>query len=633
MKTKLICCLGMLLLLCNITTRAQHKMVKLSNYDPAGYRFDSNIPGHPWAYTNIWGDAIMDADAGIMREYAFIGVSGWDWLNPNKGISIVDVTDPMNPYEAAFLPCYAADQRDFVTYTSPSGSTYLYSIGEGNHQGMYIFDITGLPASYTLITNGYTVGNYDYVNGSHAHNIQLDEVTGKMIVCGTHTGTNSSVFNMFLFDVAANPTAPVLIDVQYVGSDYAFYVHDVYFNNDKLYTASIKKDPDGLGPAIPIGSFAGIYETDNSSNYFDLISSDPYPEDQSFPIPFSQLTHYIHDIYASADHTKMVTSDEHAMGQAIFWDISNPAAPVETDRYGGHTTGANSWDTVAQHNHVIKGNDRCYVAHYSNGLWVLDISDPYNVQEIAYYDTYLQHNYGNYDTYSNQFRPPYGTGYYGAWGVFADLPSGNILVCDMNNGLYVLNNCVEEQHQSGTSLTLGAATHANEVFGKAASTSITVNPGSGNFTVGTDGNVTLIAGQKITLKPGFHAQSDGKFHAQIGSMCQDCPECPEGDSPPGITKPKPGNKPGEIALLNKLTCYPNPASSQLNVKANLAEAGITTVTIYDQLGRSVLTVMENTYTDSGMLQKTIDIAALPAGVYTVKLKTASGIQTTRFSKL
>lgn len=628
MKTKLLVCMSMLWLLCNNQLDAQHKMVKLSNYDPSAYRYDSNTPAHPWAYSNIWGDVITDKSDNTQREYAFIGVSGWSWLNTNKGVSIVDVTDPLNPYEAAFITCPAVDQRDFVTYTDPNtNNTYLYIIGEGNNQGMIIVDITNLPSSYSIISSSYFTGNYNAVNSSHAHNVQLDEVTGKMIVCGTHSGAFSA-YTMYMFDVASNPAAPVLIDVQSTGVNNAYYVHDVYFNNDRLYTASIEADPDGSGP-IPPPTYAGIFQTSNSSNYFDLIGGvTPYPVDQTPSIPLTSLNHVIHDIYVTSDHSIMVTSDEHQQGQAIFYDITNPASPIETDRYSGHKT--TFVDTVAQHNHVMKGIDRCYVAHYSNGLWVLDISDPYNVQEIAYYDTYLEHNYGNYDTYNKQFRPPYGTGYYGAWGVFADLPSGNILVCDMNNGLYVLSNCVPEDNQSGANLTLNAASYANEVFGRAATTSITVNPGSGNFIVGTDANVTLIAGSKISLKPGFHAQADGKFHAQIAYMCQNCDECP--DSPPGISHPKPGGQ-QQVATSDKMKCYPNPASTHLNLQVSLVTSGHVSVVVYDQFGRNVINVLEDAITDSGMMQKTIDISALPAGIYTVKLKTAAGTQTTRFTKI
>lgn len=615
MKTKLIIYLGMLCMLWNFPLDAQHKMVKLSNFDPNNIRFTYSN-SRPWGYANIWGDEICG------REYAFLGACTFSSGTPN-GVFIIDVTDPLNIDPVAFINCPNASQRDFVTYTHPvTGNSYLYIIGEDGSYGMTVVDITNLPLAPTVIHSSYFDDDYNSTDGAHAHNIQLDELTGKMVVCGTH---GNSPVEIFMFDLLADPTAPNLIDLLPVGLNSTYYVHDVYFNDDRLYSASINQS------APLVGSFP-IYNTSVSGNRFDYIGGvDPYPSDQSPLIPITTLNHVIHDIYASADHTKLVTSDEHVLGQAIFWDITNPANPVETDRYGGHTTGPDSWDTVAQHNHVIKGNDRCYVAHYSNGLWVLDISDPYNVQEIGYYDTYLEHNYGNYNTYNRQFNAPYGTGYYGAWGVFADLPSGNILVCDMNTGLHVISDCVKPALQGGNNIVLGSASYSNTVYGKAAATNLTVDPAGGSYTVGTDGNVTLIAGSKITLKPGFHAQADGKFHAQIGSMCQNCPDCPLG--PTEDSDKSKTDKVVPPAGIATLACFPNPASSLLNIKITLPEPGITSLVIYDQVGRTVRTVSENVFSGSGVTQHTIDIAALPAGVYTIKLSAASGVQMVRFSKL
>lgn len=623
--------MSMLWLLCNNPLAAQHKMVKLSNFDPAFYRLNGNshVPYHPWAYSNIWGDEING------REYAFIGVSGWDYQTPNHGISVVDVTDPLNIYEVAFIEAPSGDQRDFVTYTDPaSGSTYLYSVCEGNGKGLLIVDITNLPSGFTILDDEYYIGNYDEACCKDAHNIQLDEANGLLLICGIHHDTNPvTPYVMVMLDIQAHPMFPSERQVFDFCSDGTYYVHDVYFNNNKLYTASIGPNP--VGPAPP-GTLVNFYEPTISSGQFDVTGSiDPYPVNQSPLFSVDDLNHVVHDVYVNETHTLMVTSDEHILGQAIFWDISNPASITEVGRYNGHRTVFA--DTVAQHNHVLKG-DRCYTAHYSNGLWVLDVSDPGNVQEIAYYDTYLQHNYGNYSTYLDKFYYQalpdfnrYSTGYFGAWGVFADLPSGNILVSDMNNGLYVLNNCVPEDNQSGANLTLTTASYSNVVYGRAAQTAITVNPGSGNFTVGTDANVTLIAGSKISLKPGFHAQSDGKFHAQIAFMCQNCDECPE--NLPGISKPGPANPQQPAATADKMECYPNPTANQLHLKMNIAAAGYSSLSVYDQFGRNVLTILENSYTDTGVMEKILDVSALPAGIYTLKLKSASGIQTSRFTKI
>ena len=56
-------------------------------------------------------------------------------------------------------------------------------------------------------------------------------------------------------------------------------------------------------------------------------------------------------------------------------------------------------------------------------MTVVDASDPYNLQEVAYYDTS--------DSTGGTFS--------GAWGAYPWLPSNNILVTDRQEGLHILS--------------------------------------------------------------------------------------------------------------------------------------------------------------------------------------------------
>ena len=47
------------------------------------------------------------------------------------------------------------------------------------------------------------------------------------------------------------------------------------------------------------------------------------------------------------------------------------------------------------HNGIIKG-DLLYISYYHDGLRIFDISDPYNPNQIVYYDTYTPNNYNSY---------------------------------------------------------------------------------------------------------------------------------------------------------------------------------------------------------------------------------------------
>ena len=63
--------------------------------------------------------------------------------------------------------------------------------------------------------------------------------------------------------------------------------------------------------------------------------------------------------------------------------------------------------------------------YYYDGLQVWDISDRNNIQRIMHYPT-------------SQIEPR--QRFEGAWGVYPFLPSGNILVSDMQEGLFVIED-------------------------------------------------------------------------------------------------------------------------------------------------------------------------------------------------
>ena len=65
------------------------------------------------------------------------------------------------------------------------------------------------------------------------------------------------------------------------------------------------------------------------------------------------------------------------------------------------------------------------MSNYERGLTVLDITDPATPAEVGFFDTYTPSNNASFN---------------GAWGVYPFLPSGNILVSDINSGLYILKD-------------------------------------------------------------------------------------------------------------------------------------------------------------------------------------------------
>ena len=95
-------------------------------------------------------------------------------------------------------------------------------------------------------------------------------------------------------------------------------------------------------------------------------------------------------------------------------DLDNPQLAFE---YTGPTP-------ASDHNGVVKG-DRYYLANYTAGLRVIDISDIENdnMMEIGYFDTYPQNDNAGYD---------------GAWNIYPYFESGNIVISNFLTGGFYL---------------------------------------------------------------------------------------------------------------------------------------------------------------------------------------------------
>jgi len=97
-----------------------------------------------------------------------------------------------------------------------------------------------------------------------------------------------------------------------------------------------------------------------------------------------------------------------------FIDLDNPK--VHTS-YNGPLP-------AIDHNGYVKGN-LFYLANYTGGMRVIDISDieNMNLREVGYFDSFPLNN-------SNSFN--------GAWNVYPFFESGNIVISDIDNGLFIV---------------------------------------------------------------------------------------------------------------------------------------------------------------------------------------------------
>ncbi|MFM7015167.1 MAG: choice-of-anchor B family protein [Bacteroidota bacterium] len=333
-------------------------------------------PSYGIKYNGIWG---YEANG---HEYGLIGSTA--------GVYFIDITNPQNPVVSDFVAGRRAAciWREIKTY-----SHYAYLISDDQSPNSFqIVDLQYLPDSVHVVADYSSLferGHTLFVDGN------------KLYVGIARGGQFSTNASMAVFSLN-NPVAPVYL--RSINDDFPTLlagnqVHDMFVKNDTIYASC---GYDGLY----------IFKFDSLSNHIQLINS---------------LTSYPSQGYnhssALADNGALVFTDEVPTGLPVkIVDASDLQNLTVTSSFSSNSG-------VTPHNPFIK-NNMCYMAYYLDGLFVYDVSDMYNPVLTAYFDTHYQDALGG----------PYPSlGYQGAWGAYPFFLSGNIIVSDMQNGMFVLN--------------------------------------------------------------------------------------------------------------------------------------------------------------------------------------------------
>jgi choice-of-anchor B domain-containing protein len=312
---------------------------------------------------------------GFVQGGREYGVIGTTW-----GTHFFDLSDPENIYqvdsvEAAFTGG-GVIHRDYHDYGG-----YLYAVcdeGSGTST-VQIIDLQYLPDSVSVV--------YDDLDlFSTAHNIFID--TAEAIMYSFLTGFAPGFTSVAAWDIST-PTAPVLLREFDEGTQ----VHDGYVDQGLAFLN------DGYN-----GRFLIMDWTDPVSPVV-LGSLDTYP-DQGYN--HSGWLHDNRDIYVFAD-------ENHGYDLKVC-DVTDPS---DIQVLSTFNSGVDSMSIA--HNLIFRG-DYIYTSYYHDGLYIHDLSDPANPQYVASYKTY---------------QPDDHESYRGAWGVYPLLPSGLVLVSDMQFGFFV----------------------------------------------------------------------------------------------------------------------------------------------------------------------------------------------------
>ena len=339
-------------------------------------QFNTNLLFH-WDDSTLVGSNAYD---NTYNEIWGLNINGREIavIGSTAGTHFFDVTEPALSSQIAFVAgAYIGPGVIHRDYHDIEG--YLYIVcDEGSTSTLQIVDITNLPNSVNTVYDSNSLLN-------KVHNIFIDTATTKLYACAT--GEAMEVFSL------TDPQNPSLI---YTYNNVG-HVHDAYVKND---TAFLNCGNDGLR----IMDFTMVNTLGDNPN--ELASFTSYPD-----------AGYNHSGWLSDDGTIYAMQDENHGYDIKILDVSDftNISVLSTFNSG---VDVNSM----AHNGIIKDN-LLYVAYYHDGLRVFDISDPYNPNEVNSYDTYAPNNHASYK---------------GAWGVYPYLNSGNILVSDMQSGLYVI---------------------------------------------------------------------------------------------------------------------------------------------------------------------------------------------------
>lgn len=363
-----ICCT----LLANAMLHAQTQATLLGNWD------DPALVGSA-AYDNTYNEVWSLAWNG--REYGVIGSTA--------GTHFIDVTDPTNPVEVAFVQGGLSNDdvihRDFKDYAG-----YLYGVcDEGVGQSTFqIIDYRFLPDSVSLVYNSQSLF-------STTHNIYIDTATAKAYACFVR---RPGFYTPLMVLDLTNPVAPVEIAHFGAVETSAFsQVHDAFVRND---TAYLNCGPNGLVVA----------DFSDATNPTLLDAMPAYPF-QGYN--HSGWMHPTEPYYYMAD-------ENHGYDMKVIdcSDVNNLSV------LGTFNAGLSAPAATIPHNQLTH-DGRLYVAYYYDGLQVYDLGNPAQPERSFFYDTYT---------------PPSAFSYKGAWGVNPFLPSGNILLSDMQTGLYIFQS-------------------------------------------------------------------------------------------------------------------------------------------------------------------------------------------------
>jgi len=291
-------------------------------------------------------------------------------VGARNGMSIVNVTNPDSIWQVMQIAGPQNLWKEIRTF-----GHYAYCTSEGG-SGLQIINLRNLPD--TNLQHHYWAPTILGTTLNKIHALHIDTATAYIYLYGCNGGFDGTMIAKL--NDPYNPT--------YRGKygDGSNYVHDGIVRNNIMYASQI---------------------------YFGTVTFVDVSIDTSPTTIISKHTpgNFTHNTWLSTDSKYLFTTDEIVNSYLTCYNIEDLQNIELVDKIQ-----SNPSSNSVVHNTYYK-DGYCFTSWYRDGYTIVDASHPNNLIQV-----------GNYDAYDGS-----GGGTSGTWGVYAYLPSGNVLLTNIDS--------------------------------------------------------------------------------------------------------------------------------------------------------------------------------------------------------
>jgi hypothetical protein len=397
----------------------------------------TELLGHTAVYGNLW----------VHGNYIYVGA----WDCSDNGVHIVDASDKANPTRIGSLANYPGTSEEDIRVrriVTPHFNGDLLAVGlqvcargtPGAVSGLDLWDVSNPtnPQHLSTWNSGMILGGNP---AGGVHELELFQKGNRaFVIAATPWGEVLGQADVRIIEVT-DPFNPVEISNWTAGRDlglpFGAFFFPAPFNCggppcrgavESVNCHSVSVNQNGTRAFLSYWD-AGMIILDISTPEAPTFigRADPSAFDGDGDLHTAVVTPNGRMVITSDEDYSPVEGGDALWGGVRIWDISNPQQPVQISSI--YTTNAVSGRTdgiYSAHNITLRGN-LLFVAWYSDGVRVFDISNPKNPREVGSFVPPAHH------------RPEHaGSPAEGplVWGV--QVQNNHVYLSDMNQGLYIL---------------------------------------------------------------------------------------------------------------------------------------------------------------------------------------------------